>query len=119
MYTSRMLSHFHEPRNVGDVEPCDGSTELSLDWVTVRMSVRISGGLVEVARFRSTTCVVAVACCSALTEMATGLPVNEARAITADDVAVVVGGIPARRMGRCKLAVEVLRRALADAAAAS
>lgn len=114
-YSSVVLTHARSPRNVGELQPCDGRGELSTNSIVVQISVRVTEGVVTEAKFRASTCVIALAACSRLTEMAVGLRLDEAAALTAEMLASELEEIPAYRMDRCELAVSVLRTALAQA----
>jgi nitrogen fixation NifU-like protein len=114
-YSATLIDHFRSPRNVGDLEPCDGMAEETKDNVVVRVSVRVSGDTIDAVAFRSSTCVTMVAASSRLTEMATGLAVGDALAITPEMLASDLEQVPAHRRDRCELAVSVLRAVLAQA----
>jgi len=117
LYSPAAVSHFTEPRNVGAVEAADGKgsgTNPSCgDRTTI--TVRVSGGRVAEARFRTFGCVAAIASASALTEMVTGRSVDEAHALMPGDVIAELGGLPARKEGCALMAVGALRAALVDA----
>jgi nitrogen fixation protein NifU and related proteins len=115
VYASPVLRHFRSPHNVGQADPSDGVGEVSNGSVIISMSVHLRGGVVAQAFFRATTCVVTVAACSALAEMVEAMPVEAALAITPKQLAEALGAVPGNRMDRCALAVEALRRALAQA----
>ena len=115
-YSSPVLDHFYNPRNPGEVENYSGEgfsggpTERNYMRITIRVE---GGGIVEI-KFQCYTCLVAVAACSKLTEMAKGKTLAEAEAITPEMLAVELGEMPSERMNRCELAVEALRNAIAN-----
>lgn len=117
LYSATAVSHFTEPRNVGGVTDPDGKgsdTNPSCgDRTTI--TVRLADGRVAEARFRTFGCVAAIASASALTELATGRTVAEARALGPGEVIDALGGLPARKEGCALMAVGALRAALVDA----
>lgn len=111
------MDHFHNPRNVGDLEPCSGlglagSREAGR---FLQLSIRLEGNVIQAARFRTYGCVPAIASGSCLAEWVEGLTVDEARSITPLQLVERLGGLPPKRTFCTVLAVEALRNAL-DAA---
>jgi len=115
MYSPELLDHFEHPRNSG---------ELAGASVRVRVENPACGDLLELAakvvddrieqiRFRAKGCVPAMACASAMTELVKGRSIEEARAITREDVASAVGGLPPASGHAAQLAIDSLRAALA------
>ncbi len=121
LYSPVAVSHFTEPRNVGGVEDPDGkgsdTNPTCGDRTTI--TVRVRDGRIDDVRFRTFGCVAAIASASALTEMAKGLSVDEARALDPRRLIDTLGGLPARKEGCALMAVGALRAALVDAAVAS
>ncbi|HEX9435725.1 MAG TPA: iron-sulfur cluster assembly scaffold protein [Candidatus Limnocylindria bacterium] len=117
LYGPAAVDHFTNPRNVGGVQDADGKgsdTNPSCgDRTTITLKVR--DGRIEETRFRTFGCVAAIASASALTELATGRTIDEARAIGPADVIDSLGGLPARKEGCALMAVGALRAALVDA----
>jgi nitrogen fixation protein NifU and related proteins len=114
MYSDGVLDHFHNPRNVGEIdEPtavvaasnpvCGDAMKL---WILVR------DGKVSEARFKVQGCVPAVACGSWLTEAIKGRPVAQLAAISAEQIEQELGGLPAASRHASMLAVAALREAL-------
>jgi nitrogen fixation NifU-like protein len=117
VFSSIVMDHFQNPRNVGDLEPCSGVGLAGSREVGrfLQLSVQIDGGIVQAARFRTYGCVPAIASGSCLVEWVEGLTVDEARAITPVQLLERLGGLPPKRTFCTVLAVEALRNAL-DAA---
>ena len=118
MYSAIVKEHFRNPRNAGQMECPDGvgtaGTPGSGNYLVIE--VRLQGGVVESARFQTYGCPGAIACGSCLTDWITGLSVEEAKAIEADQLAARLGGLPLGKAHCAALAVAALREALADAA---
>ncbi|HTS06505.1 MAG TPA: iron-sulfur cluster assembly scaffold protein [Candidatus Eisenbacteria bacterium] len=114
MYSPQLLDHFQNPRNAGDLPSADGTaeTENPVCGDVIRLSLRIQSGRVAEIRFKAKGCVPAIACGSAVTELALGKTVAQARSLTPDDVKNVVGGVPAASNHAAELAIDVLLAAL-------
>jgi NifU-like protein involved in Fe-S cluster formation len=116
-YSAAAIDHFTAPRNVGAVEPADGkgsdANPSCGDRTTI--TVRVADGRVAEARFRTFGCVAAIASASALTELATGRPVDDAAALEPADLLRALGGLPQRKEACALMAVGALRAALLDA----
>lgn len=115
-YSQTVLDHFTHPRNVGALRDPDGAATAT-DPVCgdeVRIHVRIREETVEDARFLTFGCSAAIACASMVTVLAKGRALEQARAITAEDVIAALGGLPETRRHASALAAEALRAALAD-----
>lgn len=114
MYSEKLLEHFHNPRNVGEIaEPtavAEASNPICGDlikfWVVVRE------GRISEAKFKVQGCVPAVACSSWLTEAITGSPIAEASLITAEHVEAGVGGLPPASRHASALAIIALKKVL-------
>jgi nitrogen fixation NifU-like protein len=115
-YSSRVLEHFFNPRNAGEIEAPSGEgySGSPSERNYMRFTIRVEGDIITGVRFQSYTCLVAVAACSLLTEMATGKTVEEAARIRPEVLAFGLGEVPPERMDRCELAVAALRNAIAD-----
>jgi len=117
LYSPLAVDHFTSPRNVGGVAEADGkgsdTNPTCGDRTTI--TVRLEGGRIAEARFRTFGCVAAIASASLLTEIVTGRTVADARALGPGDVIAAFGGLPARKEGCALMAVGALRGALVDA----
>jgi nitrogen fixation NifU-like protein len=95
MHTERLLDHFQNPRNVGELDPpaivVDVTNPACGDML--RLSVRFEGDRVVEARFRTRGCTASIAAGSALTEWMIGKSMAELKAIRADAIEEAVGGL--------------------------
>ena len=113
-YSETFKDHLANPRNAGEFEDADASAEQSnpVCGDRLRLSLRLRAGRVEAARFLAYGCAPTLACGSVLTEMLSGLTVEEALLITRRDIIEALGGLPTRKGHAAALAVETLHAAL-------
>lgn len=114
MYSEKVLDHFHHPRNAGEIDRPTAVAEASnpVCGDVMKLSIFVLNGRVCIAKFKVQGCVPSVACGSWLTEAITNKPVSEIESMTAEQVEVGLGGLPAASRHASALAVLTLRRAL-------
>jgi nitrogen fixation NifU-like protein len=112
------MEHFQNPRNVGEIQDADGIGEVGNpvcgDMMKISIKVDRDSQSISDIRFQTLGCGAAIATSSILTEMAKGMPVHEAAAISKQAVADALGGLPAAKMHCSVLATDGLREAIAD-----
>ena len=115
MYSAKLLDHFQNPRNTGDLPDADAVVEIEnpVCGDVIRLSVMLGAGRISAIRFKAKGCVPAMACGSALTEMALGMTVEEARRLTSEELTRAVGGMPPASGHAAQLALDALSTALA------
>ncbi|HZI20607.1 MAG TPA: iron-sulfur cluster assembly scaffold protein [Pyrinomonadaceae bacterium] len=113
-YSDLLRDHLINPRRAGEVDDPDAAAEEVNPACgdRLRLSLRLGGGRIAEARFLAYGCPPTLACGSALAEMLEGLTIEEARALTRQDLTRALGGIPARKTHAAALAIETLRSAL-------
>jgi NifU-like protein involved in Fe-S cluster formation len=121
MYSAKLLDYFGHPRNAGDVENATASVELSnpVCGDVVRFSARVLAGKIEEIRFRAKGCVPAMACASALTELARGCDVADLQSLSSEEVEAAVDGVPEASRHASQMVVEGLRKLLGEIEAKS
>lgn len=114
MYSAQLLEHFQNPRNAGDLSDADAvvETENPVCGDVIRLSLKVVEGRISEIRFKAKGCVPAMACGSALTELAMGKAIAEARDLSPQDVIAAVGGLPPASNHAAQLAIDALRAAL-------
>jgi len=113
-YSDTFRDHIANPRNAGEL-PDPTSTAEETNPVCgdrLRLSLRIINDRIEAARFLAYGCPPTLACGSALAEMLEGMSLEEARAVTKDQIVKAVGGLPSRKHHAAALALETLQAAL-------
>jgi nitrogen fixation NifU-like protein len=116
LYSEQVRAHYANPRNTGSVtEPSAKALVRSpFDSDTVMITMRIEAGIITDIKFKCMGCAVAIACSSMATEMARNKPVDEAYALTEQQVAEALGGIPEYKMRCSNLAPAAIRQAIDD-----
>src|SRR5215469_661172 len=117
MYSAELLDHFQNPRNVGDVVDSDASIEIEnpVCGDVIRLSLKLQDGRIAEIRFKAKGCVPAMACGSALTELAQGKTLAEAGLLTRDDLINALGSLPNASTHAAQLALDALSAALQNA----
>jgi len=116
MYSVQLLDHFEHPRNAGELVDADASAEIEnpVCGDIIRISLKLNGGKIAEIRFKAKGCVPAIACGSAVTELALGKIPVEARQIKVENIIEAVYGLPPASNHAAQLALEALRAALAQ-----
>jgi len=115
-YTEKVMDHFMNPRNVGKIENADAVAEIGNPSCgdVIKMYLRINGDIIEDIKFQTFGCGAAIAVSSQTTEMVKGKTLTEALALTRDQVAEELGGLPPIKMHCSNLAADALHKAVKD-----
>ncbi len=113
-YSALLIDHFERPRNAGTMESADAEAFVTnpVCGDSLRLFLRIRGGRVEAASFLSSGCPASIATSSAATELLRGRTLAEASALTREDYAAAVGGLPANKVHCSVLAATAARQAI-------
>ncbi|MGI6559583.1 MAG: Fe-S cluster assembly scaffold protein NifU [Limnochordia bacterium] len=116
MYSEKVMEHFTNPRNVGEVEQADGEGQVGnpICGDIMKLSIKVEDDRIVDIKFKTFGCGAAIASCSMLTEMVKGKTIEEARTITNRDVAEALGGLPSVKMHCSNLAADALQIAIDD-----
>jgi nitrogen fixation protein NifU and related proteins len=114
MYSRQVLDHFHNPRNVGEIDnPTAVATATNpVCGDDMKLWIRVRDGKVLEVKFKVQGCVPAVACGSWLTEAMEGKAIPELAAISAEQIETGLGGLPPASRHASTLAIAALREAL-------
>jgi nitrogen fixation NifU-like protein len=114
MYSPQVLDHFQNPRNAGEIADADGIAEIENPACgdVLRLSLKIDDGRITQVRFKAKGCVAAIACASALTELASGKTLSEVQNLRRENVTAAVGGLPPGSTHAAQLAVDALAAVL-------
>jgi len=115
-YGEKVMDHFMNPRNVGEIEDASGIGEVGNPQCgdVMRFYLKIKDGVIEDAKFKTFGCGAAIATSSMATEIIKGKPIEEAIKMTNKAVADALGGLPPVKMHCSVLAEEALEAALTD-----
>ena len=115
-YSEKVMDHFMNPRNVGEIDGADGVGEVGNPACgdMMRLYLKIEEGRVRDAKFRTFGCGAAIASSSMLTEMIKGKTVDEARAITNQMITEALDGLPAIKIHCSVMAEQAVKSALDD-----
>ncbi|MFQ6054716.1 MAG: Fe-S cluster assembly scaffold protein NifU [Methanosarcinales archaeon] len=116
MYSEKVMDHFMNPRNVGEIKDADGIGKVGnpvcgdLMWIYIK----VKDNKLEDVKFKTFGCGAAIATSSMITEMAKGKTLEEAMKITRGDVADSLDGLPPIKMHCSNLAADGLHKAIED-----
>ncbi len=116
MYNEKVIEHFNNPRNVGEIEKNDGvgHVESPVCGDTTIIYLDIEENIIKDIKFKTFGCAAAIASSSMLTEMAKGKTLEEAKKITNRQVVDELGGLPEVKVHCSALAADALRSAIED-----
>ncbi|MBA7502226.1 Iron-sulfur cluster assembly scaffold protein IscU [subsurface metagenome] len=116
MYSEKVMDHFRNPRNIGEIPDADGvgtvGNPVCGDLMTVY--IKVEDATLKDIKFKTFGCGAAVATSSMITELAKGKTIEEALKITRSDVADSLGGLPPIKMHCSNLAADALHAAIND-----
>ena len=116
MYSEKVMDHFMNPRNVGEIENADGVGQVGNPKCgdIMKMYLKIDNNVIVDAKFKTFGCGAAVATSSMATELVVGKTVDEALKITNKAVAEALDGLPPAKMHCSNLAEEAINAAIED-----
>ncbi|MBI4689507.1 MAG: Fe-S cluster assembly scaffold protein NifU [Nitrospirae bacterium] len=116
MYSAKVMDHFTNPRNVGEIPDADGiGTEGNPTCGDVmQIFIKVEDNRIVDAKFKTFGCGAAIAVSSMITELVKGKTLEEALAMSKETVANELGGLPAQKMHCSNLGADALRKAIED-----
>jgi nitrogen fixation NifU-like protein len=116
-YSELVIEHFQNPRNVGVIEDADGTGNKMGSPVCgdlMEIYIKVDNNHIADIKFRTFGCGAAIASGSMASEMIKGKSLAEAEALTDEDVAQALGGLPEKKMHCSNLAASTLHKAIED-----
>ena len=115
-YSDKVMEHYQNPRNVGEIEDADGVGVVGnpVCGDIMKITIRVRDGRIEDVKFKTFGCGAAIATSSMVTELVKGKTLEEALQVTNQDVAEALDGLPPVKMHCSLLAEEAIRAAIED-----
>lgn len=116
MYSQKVIEHFQNPQNVGEIENADGIGTVGNPSCgdIMKMFIKVENNIIVDVKFQTFGCGAAIATSSITTEMVKGKTIEEAIKLTRNDVADALGGLPPIKMHCSNLATDALNAAIED-----
>lgn len=116
LYSEKVMDHFKNPRNVGEIENADGVGEVGnpVCGDIMKMYLKIENDVIVDCKFKTFGCGSAIATSSMATELIKGKTVQEALELSNKAVVEALDGLPARKIHCSVLAEEAIKAALVD-----
>ncbi len=116
MYSEKVLQHFRNPRNMGEIKDADGVGKVGNPACgdVMYIYIKVKDNVLEDVKFQTLGCGAAIATSSMLTELAKGKSLEDALKITKKDVADALDGLPPIKMHCSNLAAEGLHAAIKE-----
>ena len=116
LYSEKVLDHFSNPRNVGEIENPSGTGTVGNAKCgdIMKMDIQVENGVITDVKFKTFGCGAAIATSSMATEMIKGKTLKEALKLTNKAVAEALDGLPPVKMHCSLLAEEAVKAAVED-----
>ncbi len=114
MYNEKVLEHFKDPHNVGEMENPDGYAEVGSSECgdTMKMYIKVDDNKITDIKYKTYGCCAAIASSSIATDMAKGKTIEDAEAMTKADIVEELGGLPDKKIHCSLLAEDALKAAI-------
>jgi nitrogen fixation protein NifU and related proteins len=116
MYSEKVMDHFSNPRNVGELKDADGVGEVGNAKCgdIMKIFLKVEKGIIEDVKFQTFGCGAAIATSSMVTEMVKGKTLAEALEVSNAAVAEALDGLPPVKMHCSNLAADAVHAAIKD-----
>jgi nitrogen fixation NifU-like protein len=115
MYSEKVLEHLENPRNAGEMADASARGEATnpVCGDLLNLYLRVKDGKITAASFQVKGCPPSIAAGSVLTELITGLSLEEAKRLAPQDITIALAGLPRNKEHCSVLAIDALRTAIA------
>lgn len=115
-YSEKVMEHFSNPRNIGEINDPDGLGEVGnpVCGDMMKFTIKVKDNRIEDVKYLTFGCGAAIAVSSMVSEMAKGKTLEEASKITNKQVAEELGGLPGNKMHCSNLGADALHKAIED-----
>lgn len=116
MYSDKVMDHFKNPRNVGEIPDADGVGQVGNAKCgdIMKIFLKIEDDIIQDVKFKTFGCGAAIASSSMATELIKGKSVEEALALTNKAVMEALEGLPPVKVHCSVLAEEAIKAAIDD-----
>lgn len=116
LYSDKVLDHFSNPRNVGEIQDADGVGEVGNAKCgdIMKMYLKVKDGVIDDVKFKTFGCGAAIATSSMATELIKGKPIEEALKLSNKAVVEALDGLPSVKIHCSVLAEQAIKAALSD-----
>ena len=116
VYSEKVMDHFMNPRNVGEIPDADGVGTLGnpVCGDVMAFYIKVNNGHLSDVKFKTFGCGAAIAVSSMVSEMAQGMSLQEAKQLNRNEVADELDGLPPNKMHCSNLGAEALHKAIED-----
>lgn len=116
MYSEKVMKHFKEPKNIGEIEDADGIGKVGnpVCGDVMVIYIKVKENKISEIKFKTFGCVSAIATTSVITEMAKGKTLDEAKQISRRDVSRALDNLPPLKEHCSNLAADALHAAIED-----
>jgi len=116
VYSEKVMEHFMNPRNVGEIADADGVGTVGnpVCGDVMAFYIKVDNGHLSDVKFKTFGCGAAIAVSSMISEMAKGMSLEEAKRLNRNRVADELDGLPPNKMHCSNLGAEALRKAIED-----
>ncbi len=116
MYSEKVMDHFTNPRNVGEMPDADGIGEEGnpVCGDAMKIFIKVKDDVITDLKFQTFGCASAIAVSSMVTELAKGMTLDEAMKITKASLAEALDGLPPQKMHCSNLGADALHKAIED-----
>ncbi|MDA8052658.1 MAG: Fe-S cluster assembly scaffold protein NifU [Deltaproteobacteria bacterium] len=116
VYSEKVMDHFQNPRNVGEIENADGVGELGNPTCgdIMKIYIKVKDDKIDDIKFKTFGCGAAIATSSMVTELVKGKTLEEAERVSNEVVAEALDGLPPVKMHCSNLAADALHLAVED-----
>ncbi len=116
MYSEKVMDHFSNPRNVGEIEAADGTGTVGNPACgdIMKLTIKVENDKITDVKFKTFGCGAAIATSSMVTELVKGKDLSDAEQISNSTVAEALDGLPPVKMHCSNLAADALHAAIED-----
>lgn len=115
-YSEKLMDHFKNPRNQGQIEDADavGEEGNPVCGDVMKIYLQVQDNKIQDIKFETMGCAAAIAVSSVMTEMVKGKSLQEAKNITKEEIVEALGGLPETKVHCSMLGIDALKGAIND-----